>query len=233
MTPSMTNEFQQKTNEAFSIIEKIMEKNPPQPPMNKHEEFLEGLRKKILSHAISGFIVMLIFAGAAYLFPISELLNTTFTLSLLVQLTGLVLQLIVIGSIIPFAWEMIKKPHAQFLRLVKRTYNFDIEHVELLSKCDPATLSHLLIHYKNQRTALEKRSSLISGSVEKIGFMPAISSLVVLYLSLTKFPIIQNWINSLVFLLLAFYCLNISIFAMLQKQDRVISLLEYSISSRS
>lgn len=229
----MTTSFDKSVDEAFAITKEIMETKSPRPPESNQEKFFEKIRKAVFSHAISGFIVTSIFAVLAYFFPISELLNATFTLSLLVQILGLLLQLVIIASTIPFIWELIKNPYSQFLRLVHTAYSFDMKHVEKLSKCDPTALSYLLIHYKNERSALERRGALLSGSIEKIGFMPAVSSLVVLYLTLTKFPAIQNWINVLVFLLLAFYCLNISIFAMLQKQDRVISLLEYSISSRT
>ncbi|WP_198389171.1 hypothetical protein [Burkholderia ubonensis] len=216
-------------DEVFGILENATVDKRPSRPLTKYEEKLEKVTKFLVTHQLTGFVASLLLAIVSYFSNDVAVTHTAFATLTLVELFVVPLGIIVILISAPFVYRLFKEPFHQSLYLAKSSAEFDIKYVSGLLQCDPTALRYALTYYEGERSSLEKRSSLLCGSVERIGFFPALAGLGVLSLSLSKLSIPQGWANSLIFLIFAFYIFNTTTFAMTQRQDRVINLLKFCI----
>ncbi|WP_062112380.1 hypothetical protein [Collimonas pratensis] len=197
------------------------------------ERRLEELGEVIMSHAKIGFLTMLLLAPITYYLRSDPLLATTASIGILSSLCSLAFLVVSIFSAIPFFLKIRKAPYSFFLGAVESSMRFDFEYVDRLAQCNAKAIKYVLTHYKNERTGLEKRGAVLSGSIDKIGLFPALGAIAILSAGLANIQFANGWVQMLVPLILAFHFLNLIAFGMLQKIDRVVALLEYSVSSRS
>lgn len=219
----------QQIDEVFEIVEKATTDKRPPRPLTKYEEKLEKITKFLFAHQLTGFSASLLLAIISFFSDDITIAHTAFATLTLAELFIFPLAILVILISAPFIYRHFKEPFHQSLYLSKSSAEFDIKYVDALLQCNLNAIRYALTYYEGERSSLEKRSSLLCGSVERIGFFPALAGLGVLSLSLSKLSILQGWANSLLFLIFAFYILNTATFAMTQRQDRVISLLKFCI----
>jgi len=213
------------------IVIEATEARRPQEK-SKLEYRLDGLSSWMMSHGTAGFVISLLMAFIAGYTQSRPLGRSAMVLALLVQVFGLGLLFVpIIGGAV-FFWQLRKSPYKPFYSLVKSSAEMDVLFVNRLCQCDKRAIQYVLAYYKYERNGLEKRSSLFCGSVERIGLLPAIAALIVLMSSLAKISEVATWAVMLGPLIFIFYLMNIGIFQMTQRMDRVIAMLEYCIQSR-
>lgn len=217
----------------FEIVSSATNATRPSVSKTPVDTALERANDFVMAHALIGFITMVTLAGLAWFFHSGALINTMIGIGIFVMLLGLMLQVIVVVSVIPLVLKMRKEPYSPFLQLVKASYIFDLQFVNRLALLDVNAVKYVLVHYRYQRDGYEKRSGALSGSIERIGIFPALGALAVLSAGLSKVTFAPDWIQMLPPLIMAFYFLNLAMFGMIQKMDKVIALLEYSIESRT
>ncbi|MFM0596062.1 hypothetical protein [Paraburkholderia dilworthii] len=222
---------QPQIDKVFGIVKKATTEKRPERQLTKYEKILENFSKWLLTHQLIGFSVAIILAGLSYFLHDIPLANTAFATITLSQILGVAVAVVVIALSIPFFYRLFKTPFSQFFHLVESSASFNLQYVEQLAACEAAAIRYVLTYYEGERIAFEKRCGILVGSIEKIGFFPALAGLGTLSISLTKLPAMQSWANALIFLILAFYILSTAAFAMTQRQDRVISLLKYCLES--
>jgi hypothetical protein len=213
----------------FEILEKATTDKRPPRPLTKYEERIERLTKPLIGHQLTGFTVFLLLAIIAFFSGNIAIAHTAFATLTLAELFIPPLGIAAILISAPFLYRLLKEPFHQFFYLARSSAEFDAKYVDDLLRYELAALRYVLTYYEGERLSLEKRSSLLCGSVERLGVFPSLAGLGVLSLSLSKLSVPQGWTNSLIFLIFAFYILNITTFAMTQRQDRVISLLKFCI----
>ncbi|MGN6261208.1 MAG: hypothetical protein ACTHNO_10790 [Ralstonia sp.] len=204
----------------------------PLKKLTKYEEVMERVSKWLLAHQLTGFITAVFLAVLSFFLHDAALTNAAFATTILVQVLGILLALVAIGTSIPFFHRLLKRPFSQFFHIVENSAELDLQYVARLQQCEVNAVRYVLKCYEGERIAFEKRCSILVGSVEKIGLFPALAGLITLVINLSKFPTMQNLANALVCLILAFYILGTAAFAMMQRQDRVINLLKYCLESR-
>lgn len=219
--------------EVFEIISEVTSANRPTIPGTAMERRLEKLGEWVISHAMLGLLTMLLLAALAYYVRSEPLVATVISVGTLSMIFALSFFAVLILSAIPLILKIKKAPFSQFLSLVESSYTFDLQYARRLAQCDKRAVQYVLAYYKYERNGFEKRGSVLSGSIEKIGIFPALGALAILAVALSKITFASQWIQMIPPLILAFYFLNFGMFGMLQKKDRVITLLEYSIVSRS
>jgi hypothetical protein len=222
---------QQQIDKVVGIIKKATTEKEPERQLTKCERILEHFSKWLLTHQLIGFLVAIIISGLSYFLHDIPLANTALATLTLSQILGVVLAAIAIALSVPFSYRIFEAPFSQFFHLVESSVTFNLQYVEQLATCEAGAIRYVLTHYEGERIAFEKRCGMLVGSIEKIGFFPALAGLGTLSISLTKLPAMQSWANALIFLILAFYILSTVAFAMTQRQDRVISLLKYCLES--
>lgn len=222
---------QQQIHKVFDIVKEATTEKRPARQLTKYEQALDNLSKWLLTHQLMGFSVAIILAGFSYFLHDIPLANTAVATITLSQILGIFLSLVVIALSVPFFYRLFKTPFSQFFYLVESSVTFNLQYVERLASCESAAIRYVLTYYEGERLAFEKRCGILVGSIEKIGFFPALAGLATLSISLSKLPAMRSWATALIFLILAFYILSTTAFAMTQRQDRVISLLKYCLES--
>jgi hypothetical protein len=220
---------QRQIDEVFDIVKDATMEKRPTRPLTKYEQALENLSKGLLTHQLIGFSAAIILAGLSYFLHDTPLANTAFATITLSQILGVALSLVVIALSVPFFYRLFKAPFSQFFHLVESSVTFNLRYVERLASCEAAAIRYVLTYYEGERILFERRCGILVGSIEKIGFFPALAGLGTVSVSLSKLPAMQSWANALIFLILAFYILSAAAFAMTQRQDRVIALLKYCL----
>jgi hypothetical protein len=218
--------------EVFGIVVEATNSKIPKQTETKLERRFSSLNSWLMKNAFLGFVTMLVLTGIVYVTRSNPLIHAIQAIGIIVSILGIMMQLVVIASCIPFFWELKNSPYAPFLRLVKASSEFDLKFVNRLAICDEKAVRYVLAYYKYERNGIEKRGGMLSGSIEKIGLFPALAGLAVLASSIDKIPNVSRWTEMLVPLIFAFYFLNLTVFGMLQRKDRVITLLEFSLASR-
>lgn len=220
---------QEQINQVFQIAMDATTGKRPVRQLTKYEQLVEDFGKWLLTHQLIGFSVAILLAGLSAFLHDVPLANTAFVTLTLTQLLGVILSLAVIALSVPFFYRLFKKPFSQFFYLVETSTTFNLKYVERLASCKAAAIQYVLTHYEGERVAFEKRCGILVGSIEKIGFFPALAGLGTLSISLSRLPAMQSWANALICLIFAFYIFSTAAFAMTQRQDRVISLLKYCL----
>lgn len=201
-------------------------------PQTRIEQRLDAFNKQVMSHAMLGFVTMISMALLAFYTKSQPLQSATLALGIIVQVFGLaLLGLVIVGGLL-FIWDLKKSPFGPFFTLVKSYADMDIEFAQRLAGCEKSAVQYVLTYYKYERANFEKRGYLIAGPVERIGMFPAMAALIVLVANLAKVSEVATWAVMFGPLIFAFYVMLVATFPMIQKMDRVIGLLEFSIQSR-
>lgn len=104
----------------------------------------------------------------------------------------------------------------------------DLPFVNQLLLCERRAVEYVLVQYRDQRLAFERRGSMLAGALDRVGLFPALAAFVVVASTLwqTNLP----WVRELVFLVPAFYFINLMGYGLTQEMDRTIALLECSLA---
>ncbi|PRD94564.1 hypothetical protein C6P77_29490 [Burkholderia ambifaria] len=95
-----------------------------------------------------------------------------------------------------------------------------------LDRCNREAIQYVLAHYRHQRIAFERRGMMLAGSLDKIGFFPAMVAFVMLMIP--TWSHLDPWIKYFALLVPAFHFLNMLSYGLTQEMDRTIALLEYA-----
>lgn len=201
-------------------------------PMSPLERQLDAAHQWLFSHAMHAATVML-GSGLLSLYMKSKpLAETSAVLGGLSSLLIVAMFIAAIASFTPFLWRMFKTPYAPLLSLVQLSAQHDLQQVCQLIGFSKETLQYVLMQYKFERNAYERRSGMLAGTIDKVGIFPALAGLVLLVSNLLKIPGVTAWGSLLGPLLLAFYFLSIATCQMTLKMDKVIALLEFCIQQK-
>jgi len=217
--------------EVFEIAKEATIAKRPTKELSKYEQWMDDVCDKLLSHQLIGFVIAIVLAVISAVWHDVELARTAFVTFTLSQLLGVILSIAVIAYSVPFVHGLFKDRFSQFMKLVESSTSFNLQYVEKLSNCNLLAVRYVLSHYEGERQAFEKRCGILVGSIEKIGFLPALAGLLTLSINLTKFNVLQSTANTLIGVVLAFYILSVGAFTMMQRQDRVIAILKYSLDA--
>jgi hypothetical protein len=216
-------------DDVLAIVKDATTDTRPTRQLSKYEKLMGRISKWLLTHQLIGFGVAITVAALSSFFDDKPLANTAFVTITLSQTLGIFLSFTAIALSMPFFYHLFKKPFFQFFYLIESSAEFNLKYVVRLENCDAIAIRYVLFHYEGERIAFEKRCGILVGSIEKIGFFPALAGLGTLSISFSRLPVMQSWANALILLILAFYILSGAAFAMTQRQDRVINLLKYSL----
>lgn len=219
--------------EVFAVASKMTTTKRPRLPETALGRRLAQLSELVMTHAMLGFLTMIVIAALAYYSQSSPLLNTMASVGILSILCILTFFVLTILSAVPLLAKIRKAPYSPIFDLIELSINFDLQDVHRLTRCDKAAVQYVLMQYKYERNGLEKRGGILSGALDKVGLFPALGALALLSTGLSNVGFGGSWIQMLAPLILAFHFLNLATFGMLQKMDKVIALLEYSLVSRS
>lgn len=219
--------------EVFAVASKMTTTKRPRLPETPLERRLTQLSELVITHATLGFLTMIVIAVLAYSSQSSPLLNTMTSVGILSILCVLIFFVLTILSTVPLLAKIRKAPYSPIFDLIELSINFDLQDIHRLKLCDKTAVQYVLMQYKYERNGLEKRGGILSGALDKVGLFPALGALALLSNGLSNVGFGGGWIQMLAPLILAFYFLNLATFGMLQKMDKVIALLEYSLASRT
>ena len=214
------------------LASEITKTKRPVLPSSKFERRIAGISVNIQQH---GLIISLMQIVLAIVFYFSQSFAGFITfgfLTILGMLSGLSLCLLAIVGLVPFLFQIRKEPYGPFLQLVTLESEFDLQFVYRLSSCNVNSLEYVL-QYKLERNGLEKRGSMLSGAIDKIGIFPALAATALLFTNISDIKFGNGWLKTIPPSILAFHLINLSIFPMLQKMDRVIALLEHTVKVKN
>jgi hypothetical protein len=157
------------------------------------------------------------------------LVLVTLIVAVLAVVFGALILLSNIADSLPFVNELRRQPYAAFFRLLRATTSNDLRFLGELAHCNQAAVHYVLKQYQYQRQAQEKRGGTLAGNIDRIGLFPALAAVALLWPNLQKAPF-GSWLAMLVPLILAFHLLNLFGFTLQQRMDRIIALLETSVS---
>jgi hypothetical protein len=92
-------------------------------------------------------------------------------------------------------------------------------------------MEFVLVQYRHERLAFEKRGSLLAGPIEKVGLFPALAAFAVI--ATTMWHNANVWIRVVLSVIPFFYFMNFWGYELRQEMDRTIALLEYCLAMRA
>jgi hypothetical protein len=107
----------------------------------------------------------------------------------------------------------------------------DLPLVNRLLACDRDAMEFVLVQYRHERVAFEKRGSLFAGQIEKVGLFPALAAFAVI--ATTMWHNANVWIKVILAVVPFFYFMNFLGYGLGQEMDRTIALLEYGLATRA
>ncbi|NHZ41762.1 hypothetical protein [Massilia aquatica] len=209
----------------------------PSTPVNIDAPWFEKVQAKIdaKQKILLGIMFFLLVGlsvslALAYFFNIPVLANVSLLFSAGAHLVALIYSLIAIVVGIPSLFRIFKNPYAPMLSSVQRFLTADRPFIERLAAQDAGILKQVLAYYKDGRNGMEKRGSLLSGSIDRIGLFPALGAAALLAAGIYKLSPENHWIQMLVPIITTFHFLNFLAFGMYAKMDRIIVMLELAVA---
>jgi len=229
---AMTVPGEQALRQVLDIVAKFTRAKRPSLPESAFERRWSAIQRWLMKEAIPPAIVMSVTALLAVWFKSRSLLDTMLVLAIICELLviGMMCSSIVGGT--PFLWRLRKAPYAPFLTLVELSTEKDLSIIDELSRCSKEAIQYVLVQYKHERNAFERRTGMLAGAIDKVGIFPALAGLVITVSNLVKASDSTGWGSFFGPLLLVLYVQALSAVQMIQKMDRVIALLEFSVQVR-
>lgn len=215
----------------YRVVKDFTEDKAPPRPVDNFSSLVIRINE-ILSKNFYIVIFVLFIIVVLNIYVQSNILAfaslATYSLSLLLII---LVMLTFIFLAIPIVYKVYKNPYTFIFSELKFSFNFDKKYIARLKNCSKNSIRYVLTIYRYERNGLEKRGGVLSGSIDKIGLFPALGVLALLSVGLSKAGEDYAWIQIIVPVIMAFHFMNLSTFTMLQKMDRVISILEYTLAS--
>ena len=223
---------EQSLRQVLEIVAKSTKAKRSSLPESTFERRWSAIQRWLMEQAIPPGIVMSITALLALWFKSRPLLDTMLVLAIICELLaiGMMCSSIVGGT--PFLWRLRKAPYAPFLTLVELSTEKDLPIIDELSRCSKEAIQYVLVQYKLERNAFERRTGMLAGTIDKVGIFPALAGLVITVSNLVKASDSTGWGSFFGPLLLILYVQALSAVQMTQKMDKVIALLDFSIQMR-
>ena len=161
-----------------------------------------------------------------------------FSISLISLLTSYLLMLL---QPLVIAWfsrkaifNFILSPFDYFLEKIKYITKIDYRYTNLLKNKDIAHLKFVKVIVSAEKRSIEKRISLIIGSIEKIGIFPGIlATFTILTKTLNNIPKdVSDWIYAIAYINPAIYFIGVYIHSVLLRIDKAIDILDYVIGEK-
>jgi hypothetical protein len=222
----------EQINKVMNVVAEATVAKRPLLPQTIFERRANAVGQWFFAHSVHASLLMLATAFLAFYLKSRPLIDTSIALAEISNVLFFgTLGAIILGSI-PFLWYVFRSPYGPFLTFVKSSAHFDLKFVQALNDCSTEAVLYVLVQYRQQRNVSERRAGMIAGAIDKVGIFPALATLVILVTNLTKAPGTVPWASIFGPLLLAFNFLSVAACEMMQKMDRVIALLEFSIQNK-
>jgi hypothetical protein len=232
--------YQESVTAVFDIISEFTLSRITLPPSDTHGNRFEKLFKFLESKGKFFFLLVVILVIAmigcgalGYLIKSRLLMNVSAVVYALSVAIWLAYMLAVIFASFPEIIKIFRAPLKPLLQSVRHALDVERPYRDRLELIEINAVKHVLAHYRNEREAMEKRGSLLSGAIDRIGLFPALGGVALLYLGLSALKSTNGWILMLVPVILVFHFMNFLAFGWYQKVDRIIVMLECSVATRS
>jgi hypothetical protein len=159
--------------------------------------------------------------------PLAE---TVFAMGLLLTLLGTAMLMSPVLLSVPLLRKLYQTPFEPLFEALDDALSLDLPSVHDLAGCEREAMEYTLSQYRHQRQAFEKRGAMLAGSLDKIGFFPALVAFAMLIVP--AWSHLDAWIRDFALLVPAFHFLNLLTYGLTQEMDRAIALLEYSLAAR-
>jgi hypothetical protein len=217
--------------EIREIVETITTRPRPKPVKIGIWRFFANAEQFTFMQMVFGYCTSVVLLALALMFHGAPLLNTGLSIAVVATLLGSSFFVFVIVNGLPLVNTLRKTPFAPLLSVIDEAMTLDLPLVNRLVACDRDAMEFVLVQYRHERLAFEKRGSLFAGQIEKIGVFPALAAFAVIATTM--------WHNAnfLIKVVLAvvpfFYFMNFLGYGLGQEMDRTIALLEYSLAMRA
>lgn len=220
----------QDIDEVTEIVERLTTRKRRERPKSNWMLRVESAEKWVRRLGIIGLVECAILAFASYVFDSSPLAQAVLAICLLINLLGIAVLISPIALSIPFLRTVCRTPFAPLTEALNDAIELDLPMVLELVGREREAVEYVLAHYRHQRVAFERRGMMLAGSLDKIGFFPAVFAFATLMIPAWEH--LDAWIRSIALVVPAFHFMNMLSYGLTQEMDRTIALLEYSVAAR-
>jgi hypothetical protein len=217
--------------EIREIVEKITTRPRPEPVKIGIWRFFANAEKFTFLQVFFGYSTSIILLALVPMFPGAPLLDTGLLIAILATLLGISFFVLITVNGLPLVNTLRKTPFAPLLSVIDDAMTLDLPLVTRLMACDRYAMEFVLVQYRHERLAFEKRGSLLAGPIEKVGLFPALGAFAVI--ATTMWHNANVWIKVVLSVIPFFYFMNFLGYGLRQEMDRTIALLEYSLATRA
>ena len=179
---------------------------------------------------VFGYCASVILLALALMFYGASL-DTGLVITLVATFLGISFFVLVIVNGLTLVNTLRKTPFAPLLLVIDEAMTLDLPMVNRLVACDRDAMEFVLVQYRHERLAFEKRGSLFAGQIEEVGLFPALAAFAVIATAMWRN--VNVWIKAILAVVPFFYFMNFLGYGLGQEMDRTIALLEYSLAMRS
>jgi hypothetical protein len=217
--------------EIRETVEKITTRARPERVKTGIWRLFANAEKFAFIQAVVGSSVSIILLVLVPMFPGAPLLETGQLISMLAALLGTSFLVLIAVNGLPLVNTLRKTPFAPLLSLIDDAMTLDLPLVNRLMACDRYAMEFVVVQYRHERLAFEKRGSLLAGPIEKVGLFPALGAFAVI--ATTMWYNANVWIKVVLSVIPFFYFMNFWGYGLRQEMDRTIALLEYCLAMRA
>lgn len=219
----------QGIDEVKDIVKRLTTRKRPERPRSRWVARIENAERLVRKLSLVGLAECCVLAFMSWLFNSHPLAETVLAMSLLVTLLGTAMLVSPIVLSVPFFRTLYRAPFEPLFEALDDALSVDLSIVDELAGCEREAIEYVLAHYRHQRHAFERRGAMLAGSLDKIGFFPALVAFAILVMP--AWTHLDAWIRTLALLVPAFHFMNLLGYGITQEMDRAISLLEYWLAA--
>ena len=217
--------------EIREIVETITTRPRPKPVRVGIWRLSANAEQFTFMQMVFGYCTSVILLALALMFHGAPLLDTGLVITAVATCLGISFFVLVIVNGLPLVNTLRKTPFAPLLSVIDEAMTLDLPLVNRLVACDRDAMEFVLVQYRHERLALEKRGSLFAGQIEKVGLFPALAAFAVIATTMRHNA--NVWIKVILAVIPFFYFMNFLGYGLGQEMDRTIALLEYSLAMRA
>jgi hypothetical protein len=216
--------------EVRDILKELTVRKRPERSQSRWMFRIESAAKLVRMLALVGLAECLILAFMSLIFKSYPLAQTVSAMALLVTLLATAMLMSPVVLSVPFLQTLYRTPFEPLFEALDDALSLDLRLVHELTVCDREAVEYTLIQYRHQRQSFEKRGAMLAGSLDKIGFFPALVAFAMLIVP--AWAHLDAWVRGFALLVPAFHFLNLLSYGLIQEMDRAIALLEYSVAAQ-
>jgi hypothetical protein len=217
--------------EIREIVEKITTRPRPAPVKIGIWRLFANAEQFTFMQMVFGYCTSIILLALALMFHGAPLLDTAQVITVVATFLGISFFVLVMVNGLPLVSTLRKTPFAPLLSVIDEAMTLDLPLVNRLLACDRDAMEFVLVQYRHERVAFEKRGSLFAGQIEKVGLFPALAAFAVI--ATTMWHNANVWIKVILAVVPFFYFMNFLGYGLGQEMDRTIALLEYGLATRA